>query len=198
MQGQNFAAVATEHELSEVVCERLLRDFAPELEVTHRLRRGGFGYLKNKLRNFLELSKMQTVFLLTDLDQSACAPSLIRSWMGDRTIPGDFLFRVAEREIEAWLLGDENGIRKLLGIKSAKIPEKVDSIPDPKKLLLKLAASAPRSLRQELCGAPDAAAAQGLGYNKILCDFVRSSWHVGRARERSESMERTIRRLEAL
>ena len=64
--------LATEDELSEFLGEKLIKDANTSLNVTLRLRKGGFGYLKSKLPNLCGLSKTQPVIIFTDLDSCEC------------------------------------------------------------------------------------------------------------------------------
>lgn len=186
-------AIATEDELSEQVAVTLALEagLTPYL----RLRQGGFGYLKKNLDKWCEMAMRGIpVVLLTDLDRSECAPSFIRSWMGSRKHPQELLFRVAIREVEAWLLADVDGMRALLGRK-ALCPHAPDTLPDPKRYLLGLAEKAPRSMRNALVGERGAMACQGLEYNLVLCKFVTTTWDPERAAQHSPSLAQARRRL---
>ena len=79
-------ALATEDELSERVCERLLAEAGLAISEL-RFRKNGFGYLKSKIDNFVSLARHQPLLLLTDLDQVPCAPTLIQRWMGKNSTP---------------------------------------------------------------------------------------------------------------
>ena len=53
----------------------------------------------------------------------------------------NLLFRVAVKEVEAWLLAHRAAFATFLGISDKFIPqEQVDTIPDPKQFLINLAA----------------------------------------------------------
>lgn len=191
-----WLVLATEDELSETVGLRLAAEAG--LEVGQQLRRGGFGYLKSRLRNFCEIASQQSVFLLTDLDRMKCASALVTKWMGDLDPPKNLIFRVAVREIESWLLADHDAIRRLLGGRVGKLPLEPDSLPDPKQALMALAARAPRDVREDLVATEGALSSQGLGYNARLCHMVRQDWQPARAAERSPSLAKARMRLSEL
>ncbi|RTD97891.1 DUF4276 family protein [Variovorax atrisoli] len=191
-----WLVLATEDELSETVGLCLAAEAG--LEVGQQLRRGGFGYLKSRLRNFCEIALHQPVFLLTDLDRMKCASTLVDKWMGDLERPENFVFRVAVREIESWLLADHDAIRSLLGKRIGRLPLDPDSLPDPKQALLALAARAPRDIRDDLVATEGALASQGLGYNAQLCHMVRQNWRPARAADRSPSLAKARKRLKEL
>ena len=184
--------IATEDELSETVAERLVQLASPGLGVARKFRRDGFGYLKKSIRTFRNIAQSQPVLLLTDLDQHECPPSLMGQWLGTRPKPKDLLFRVAVREVEAWLLADHDGIAKLVGKRSPHLPPDPDILSDPKRELINFAKKAPSAIRKEIVPGPGAAASQGLGYNAVLCPFVRKHWDPFRAAKRSESLRRAL------
>ena len=191
-------ALATEDELSEVVGQKLVNDAGAGLTVTLRLRRGGFGYLRSRMRNFCELAHRMPVLLLTDLDTAQCPMTLIGDWSRNNAIPDRLIFRVAVRQVESWLLADRESIANLFKVSLRRLPGNPDILPDAKRFLLQLAGHAPRQVREELLAVRGAAASQGLGYNTLLSDFVRSRWNPSRAATRSDSLKRARLRLAEL
>lgn len=191
-------ALATEDELSEVVGQKLVNDAGADLTVTLLLRRGGSGYLKSKMRNFCELARRMPVLLLTDLDTEQCPATLIGVWSRNNVVPDRFLFRVAVRQVESWLLADQESIAGLFNIALRRLPGNPDQLPDAKRSLLHLASLAPRRVREELLAEQGSTASQGLGYNTILRDFVNNRWDPARAATRSDSLKRARTRLAEL
>lgn len=191
-------ALATENEVSEAVAARLVKGIAPGLEIGLRFRRGAFGYLRSRLGSFYQISRRQTVLLITDLDTSVCPAALIAEWCRRVTRNDGLLFRVAVREIEFWLFPDHEAMRSLLGARSGRLPENPDELPDPKGTLLGLARSAPRPIRANLLPEPGSISAQGLGYNRVLIEWVHRNWSPSRASSRSDSLRRTCGRLRQL
>ncbi len=190
--------LATEDALSEAIGQRLVDDTGSDLTVTERLRRRGFGYLKSRIRNFCEIARRAPVLLLTDLDTEECPATLIDDWSRRDTIPRQLLFRVAVRQVESWLLADRDGMAHLLRISVRHVPLDPDALPDAKRSLLQLAKRAPRAVREDLVGESGSTAAQGLGYNSVLSNFVRTSWDPSRAGQQSNSLARARRRLNEL
>jgi hypothetical protein len=193
-----FITIATEDELSETVGTRLISDLLPKFEVIQKLRRGGNGYLKNKCHNFNQMAARHPVLLITDLDNSICASALIDGWFGILPRNANLKFRVAVREIESWLLADQQGMQQLLGNGANNITQNPDQLQNPKEYLLQCAKRAPREVKNDLIRSKGALAAQGLGYNSRLCAFVREEWEPARASQRSESLARAIQRLREL
>jgi hypothetical protein len=188
--------IATEDELSESVAVRLVNSVFGDGRIGHPpLGRKGNGYLKKRLPNFRQMAKREIVLVLTDLDDSDCAPSLLEKWADGQAFPENLLVRVAVREIEAWLLSDRNGMANLLGISPNKIPLDVESLGDPKRFLLNLARNAKREVRSELIVAKGAAASQGLGYNRLLSAFAATNWQLEDAINSSASLSKAVFRL---
>jgi hypothetical protein len=190
--------IATEDELSEAVCEKLVDDTDVGLMVIQRLRRGGFGYLRSRMRNFCELARRTPVLLLTDLDNERCPATLIGAWSRNDAVPDHLLFRVAVRQVESWLLADREGVAGLLGVGLGRLPRRPDDLVDAKRSFLRLARHAPRRIREDLLAEQGATAGQGLGYNALLCDFVRNQWNPARAATLSDSLDRARSRLAEL
>ena len=168
---KNGLYIATEDTLTEAVAERLILDTSGALRVDVKIAGKGAGNLKKMLPELIGVACLLPVLLITDLD------------------------RVAVREVESWLLADAEAFANLLKIKFTKIPSAPDTLDDPKRTLLELAKKAPRAIREELIKAPGAVAAQGLGYNAVLGQFVRENWSAERAALRSPSLASARKRI---
>lgn len=188
-------ALATEDRLSEAVALRLLNNY-PSITVGNCIRRNGNGYLRQRMPAFSEMARQMPVLVLTDLDTALCPATLRQSWMRGIPHPRRLLLRVAEREIESWLLADHEAIVALMGKPMRRrLPDHPDGLPDPKAFLLTLASKAARDVRRDLLPEPGAIASKWLGYNDRLCDLVRTSWCPRRAAQRSPSLHRAMVRI---
>ena len=184
-------ALATEDELSEAVGMKLLSEH-PVLTATSPmlLRREGFGYLRARMNNWRQMANHRVVLVLTDLDRVVCPLVLLEDWLGaERRRPENLLLRIAEREVESWLLADHEAFEKLIG-NNRQLPVEPDKLPDPKRHLLTLAQKAPRAVKDDLIARRGAVAKQGVGYNRHLVDWVQSDWSPERAAARSPSLLR--------
>lgn len=189
-------ALATEDELSEEVGLRLSAEVG--LPVGIRLRKGGNGYLRSRTPNFCQMSFHIPVILITDLDQMACPSELIAGWLRAQHHHIDMVFRVAVREIEAWVMADRDALASLFGVRANIIPRDPDSLDDAKAVLLQLAGRAPAALRRDLLPSKGAITRQGLGYNYRLCEFIRTDWDPARAAASSTSLRRARERISEL
>ena len=134
-------------------------------------------------------------FVLTDLDQTECAPELLRSWFEleavSPQVPDHLLFRIAEREVEAWLLADRFELSEFLGIAAVNFTSDPDALSDPKQHLLNvIRAKGRKRYHKEML--PLGNAHVGSEYNSKLCEFVEGHWHPDVARNYSDSLERAV------
>ena len=124
--------------VGEMVAKKIIAIRPADFHIAGVLQRGGFGYLKAKIKSFNESAKSQAFFVLTDLDNAPCAPALTESWL-PKPQHANLIFRVAVREVEAWLLADRTAIAGFLGVKESAVPSDVESLPYPKRALIDLA-----------------------------------------------------------
>lgn len=194
----SFMYLAVEDELSEVVGMRIIKEYLGDEIHVKVLRKNGFGYLKSKIANFSEISRQYAVVMITDLDQEICAPNLKLKWLKNLQPPEKFVFRVAVKEIEAWLLADAPQLSEFLGVRQHAIPTDVEAIEDPKAALVEIAKRAKRNLRMDIVPEGQSKAKQGLGYNRALRPFVESNWDVNYAAQNSDSLKRACQRVAEL
>ena len=157
----------------------------------------GCGHIKNMIPKVCSMADNAglVTFILTDLDTETCAPTLIREWfeLTDEKPhpPAPVLFRVAEREVESWVLADRGELASFLGIAVANFNSDPDALPDPKQHLLNVIRAKGRK-RYHKDMLPSENAHVGPEYNPRLCEFVKDHWNVARAAECSGSLNRAI------
>jgi hypothetical protein len=188
--------LAFEDDLSEEVLKKLILRSGRPYQIGHCFHGRGYGYLKTHICGFNKAAKGMPYLILTDLDNSECAPEKMRRWLQHPKHP-NLLFRIAVKEVEAWLLADRVGFAKFLGISLDLVTTDVDKIDDPKRYLIELAKrSRRRTIREDLVPRIGSTAKQGPAYNDRLISFVRTNWDHSAAKENSPSLERTVRALE--
>lgn len=139
---------------------------------------------------------VQPVLCIADTD-GQCAVDLRERWLPVQA-DARMLLRLAVTEAESWVLADREGAAKALAVPVSRLPHRPDDEPDPKRLVLALAArSARRTIRDEVVSATDRNK-PGSGYNQHLGAFVRSHWNADRAAQASPSLARAVRRVEGL
>lgn len=190
---QVVISLAVEDQLSEVVLKKILSIAKDRFLVSTCYSRGGFGYLKKNIASFNNAAKGIPFVVLTDLDASECPPALIREWL-PYPKHHNLLFRIAVREVEAWLLADRKGSAGYLGIAIESIPLDVESIKDPKQALIELTKkSIKRRIRESIVPGSKSGARQGPDYNGALITFVNEFWNITVAKENSVSLKKTVK-----
>jgi hypothetical protein len=104
-------------------------------------------------------------------------------------------FRVAVREIEAWLLADRERLAAFLGVKSARLPANPEEEPDPKRIIVELAQqSRRREIREDMAPRPGSGRQIGPAYSSRLIEFVSGSggWRPEVAARSSDSLRRCL------
>ena len=186
--------VAVEDDLSGAVVEKLLSyagsNFNPRVHNVH-----GYGNLKKGMTKFREASRLIPHIVLTDLDRSPCPPALIDDWKA-KQLPSNLLFRVAVREVEAWLLADRIGISEFLRIDVNKVPYCPEMEDDPKRYLINLARKCrSRRFSEEIIPGPGSSAPIGPLYNYHFINFVNTRWDIREACQNAPSLKRTLLRI---
>jgi len=189
--------LAVEDDLSEAILRRLLIHMDREFVVGVVYGRSGYGYLRSTIAGWNKAARGVPFVVLTDLDRYTCPSALIADWIPHHQHP-NLLLRVAVREVESWVLADPASLSKFLGVKPEVIPPDSDSLPDAKAALVNVAnQSRSREIRRRVVPKRGSTAKQGPDYNACLTEFVNSTWNIDAAGRGSESLGRTIGRLQA-
>lgn len=187
--------LAVEDLLSEAVLKEMLKQSQRPFLIGNCLMKDGYGYLKKITPGLNHAAKGMTYLILTDLDRGGCPLAIISDWLKQPKHP-NLLFRVAVKEVEAWLLAHREAFAEFLGISVSLIPSNVDEIPDPKQLLINLARqSKKRSLRDAIVPERNSTAKIGKDYNGQLIQFVQNNWQVEAAQVNSPSLQRAMNAL---
>lgn len=193
--------IAAEDQLGIAALERILKYEFKNVQIARVLpssRLSGNSPIRDRVQNFRSAAQAGQYFIvLTDLDNGKCASELLEKW-GVLPLPANLLFRVAVREVEAWLLGDRTNMAKLLGVKPALVHPYPEQLKDPKGAILGLARKGNRKIQKELLPDKGAFAKVGPGYNDVLCSFVAKDWDYRTAATNSPSLERFLDRVDQL
>ena len=190
--------VAVEDALGLAVARRLLTEHRPNWTIGTVLGMKGNQYLRQRITSFNRAAASVPYLVLTDLDAIDCAPTLKHEWLPEKE-HANLLFRVAVREVEAWILADRAGFAGLLGVRTQSITSDAESLEDPKAYLIGLARrSRRRAIRDDIVPRPGSTATKGRGYNSLLGQFVRERWDLATASSCSDSLARTVARIRQL
>lgn len=184
--------------LSEAVVLKILRESGRPFAVgTRYLGRQGAGYIKKRIRGFNRAANATPFLVLTDLDDEMCAPQLLQNWLSEPP-SRNLIFRIAVREVEAWLIAHRDGIATFLEIQRELIPSNVEEIENPKEALIGLARRSRRGdIRKDIVPPDGSNRVQGPDYNGRLIRFVEESWNPERAMKNSRSLLRAISALKS-
>lgn len=185
--------LVVEDRLSEAVVLKIIQESGRPFAVgTRYLGLQGAGYIKRKISGFNKAAAVTPFFVLTDLDDEVCAPQLLQSWLSQPPSK-NLIFRIAVREVEAWLLAHRDGIATFLGIQRDLVPSNVEDLEKPKEVLIALARRSKRGdIRKDIVPQDGSTRVQGPDYNGRLVQFVEEFWRPDRAIKNSESLSRAV------
>ncbi|MBI3697824.1 MAG: hypothetical protein HY238_23705 [Acidobacteria bacterium] len=157
--------------------------------------RKGKELLRQRIGNYNQAARFSPWVVLVDLDQEAeCAPPLKVAWLPNPA--PKMCFRVAVREVEAWLLGDRERLADFLGVAVSRIPRDPEAEMDPKATMVELARrSRRREIREDMVPRPASQRDVGPAYTSRLIEFVLDgeiSWRPDIASRSSESLRRCL------
>jgi hypothetical protein len=191
--------LAIEDALSEAVATKLVAVLRPDIAIASIVGKRGKGHIRKRCRELNRTAASLPVFVIVDQDSPhACPVELIKSWLGGPPQPM-LIFRFAVMEIESWVLADRVKSAHFLGVPLHRIPQNPDSVTQPKEALVHLARSSRLAdIRADLVPPAGATAAVGPAYSARLSNFVLTSWDPIAGAEASESLARTVIRLQSL
>lgn len=158
---------------------------------------GGKSRLIAKLPGFNAAARFSPWLVVVDLNGDAvCASDFVTA-----TIPApspQMMFRVAVRQVEAWLMADRESMARYLHVSQALVPKDPEAEDDPKQTMVNVArASSDRRVRQDMVPTPGGGRKTGPNYAGRLIEFATQRWRPDVAAERADSLSRCMRRLAA-
>ena len=160
--------------------------------------KNGKPQLRKNIKGYNNAANFSPWLVLVDLDQDFdCAPLLRENWLSR---PGEYMcFRIAVREVEAWLLADREQIASFLSVAREKIPKEPEQLPNPKEAMVNLARqSRRRDIREDMVPRPGSGRAIGPAYSSRMIEFANNYWRPEVARRHSDSLDKAISCLEEL
>jgi hypothetical protein len=193
---QVLISTAVEGLADEAVVRRLIREAGGKLARAYG--RSGKAHLRERIAAHNHAARFGLWVVLVDLDEEAdCAPPLRATWLPH---PEPMMcFRVAVREIEAWLLADREALAGFLGVAPSRIPLAPEAVPDPKRTMVDLARhSRRREIRDDMVPRAESGRPIGEAYTSRLIEFVESHWRPRVAAQWADSLRRCCQRLNEL
>jgi hypothetical protein len=166
--------VAVEGDVDAVVVRRILEEAGLAMGPVYGRR--GKSQLDKSLGGYNNAARHVAWLVLRDLDHDAdCAPELARLLLPKPAL--NMCFRLAVRQIEAWLLADRARIAELFQLPLEVIPEDPDALTDAKAAMVSLARrSRNRRLRMEIVPEGSTRSKVGIGYSGRMIEFAADLW----------------------
>ncbi|HZP43166.1 MAG TPA: hypothetical protein VFD84_16885 [Candidatus Binatia bacterium] len=158
----------------------------------------GKSALRDKIGGYNKAARHAPWFVLVDLNGDAdCAPPLRESWLA---APAPQLcFRVAVRQVEAWLMADREALAKYLGIAQSRAPADPEALQNAKVEMVNLARRSRRKdVRADMVPREGSGRSVGPAYAARLIEYVESHWRPEVAAQGAESLRRAIACLQRL
>lgn len=189
---------AVEGDLDEVIARKLIeRAGGPMGGVFGK---NGKPALRKQINGFNNAARSPYApwLVLVDLDKDKdCAPALRDAWL-PHPAPG-LCFRIAVREMEAWLMADAETLAAYLNVSANRISENPESLEKPKDEMVNLARRSRRpAIKRDMVPREGSGRRVGIAYTSRLIEYVRDKWRLETAAKRSESLRRAIRCLKKL
>jgi len=158
----------------------------------------GKAAMREKISGYNRAARHAPWFVLVDLDrEAACPVPLLLTWLPKPATR--MCFRVAVRQVEAWLLADAQEIAGFLGVARAAIPADPESLEDAKGVMVSLARrSRRRDIRTDMVPRTGSGRPVGPAYSSRLLEYVEGHWRPASAAARSDSLRRAMQCLERL
>ena len=196
MSGSVVISAAVEGIVDEAVVRKLIIDAGGLPGTVYG--KNGKPFLRQRINGYNNAAHRAPWIVLVDLDREAdCAPPLREAWLPEPA--PDLCFRVAVREIEAWLMADAETLAEFLGVARNQIPGHPEDSDQPKSAMVNLARRSRRgAVRQDMVPREGSGRSVGPAYTSRLIEYVESRWRPEVAAQRAESLRRAIACLERL
>ena len=182
--------VAAEGIVDEAVLRRLIAHAGGQTGTVYG--RNGKAALREKIRGYNNAARFTPWVVLVDLDNDAdCAPSMRNVWV---PVPAPNLcFRIAVREVEAWLMADRQTLARYLSVKAGNVPVEPEKFERPKDAMVNLArGSRSRDIHSDIVPQENSGRRVGPAYASRLVEYIRERWRPEVAAQHAESLRRAI------
>lgn len=189
MTGGVFISGAVEGVIDEAVARHLIAHIGGVPATIYG--RKGRRAIERGINGYNNAARHSLWLVLMDLDADECAPPVVNGLLADRR-PG-LCFRLAVREVEAWLLADRERMADFLSVAASRLPESPEDLAQPKDEIVRLARqSRRRDIREDLVPRVGSGRVTGPGYESRLIVFSRDDWRPDVAAASADSLRRAI------
>ena len=112
----------------------------------------GHGEIDKRVDRWCKPANTRPMLILRDLHPAlgkGCASALVRHLVGTGPHSATTVFRIAERELEAWLLADRKAVAAYFQVRPVAVPVSPDMQLDPKQTLVNVCRSSSSSSAQQ-------------------------------------------------
>lgn len=145
------------------------------------------------LKGYNHAARFSPWIVLVDLDRDYCPVVAKQNWLPE---PAPMMcFRIAVRELEAWLLADAERFSSFFGVSFSLITQNPDLLEDPKLELINLVRRSRRkAIREDIVPDPRLGQTVGPAYTTWIINFINdpNGWRIDEAAENSASLRRSI------
>ena len=154
--------------------------------------KNGKAQLRRVIDGYNMAARRSPWLVIVDLNSDAeCAPPMSRQWL-HKPAPR-MCFRIAAREIEAWLLADREALAGFLKLPRSRLPANPEGVANPKRLVVDLARRSPKhAVREDMVPRRGSGREVGPAYASRLIEFVQRSWRPAVAAQHANSLSRCI------
>jgi hypothetical protein len=189
-------SAAVEGIVDEAVVRRLITHVGGHPGPVHG--KNGKSALRQKINGYNNAARHTPWVVLVDLNSDAdCAPILRQNWLP--TPAPQLCFRVAVRQVEAWLMADAETLAEYLGVGRRHIPADPEELPDAKSEMVYLAQRSRRTaIRQDMVPREGSGRTVGPAYASRMLEYAQTHWRPEVAAQRADSLRRAIECLKQL
>lgn len=205
------AVIVGEDSVTKEIIKKLISIYAPHFTSLNEIpARGSQALNSNNIEKYNRLALNTPVILLTDLDDSQCAPVKRQQILHGIEQNPMFIINIAVEEAETWLMADKDNFISYFCVED-KIPnalpckmygkkERVETLYTYKPSLYMMREIIPTStnpsIQKQLT--PKEGAKKGPEYNIAMTPFIQKIWNPENARSKSYSLNGMIERLQSL
>lgn len=189
-----FASIAVEGFADELAATRLCQHLSIGISVIHNCK--GKPALDRRLAGFNAAARFSDWLVLRDMDNDAGCPPSLKNGLLPRQA-SRMTFRLVVREIEAWLLGDQEQFASYFRIRRNLVPSAPENLRNPKREVLSIVSkSHSKDIRLDMLPRPGSGAREGPLYATRLAEFASQHWRPDVAAASCDSLARAIAELE--
>ncbi|WP_448384543.1 hypothetical protein [Desulfosoma sp.] len=183
-------SVAVEGFVDEAVVRKVIAHAGAHLGPVYG--RNGKPDLRKKIHGYNQAAMHAPWIVLVDLDREApCAPPLRQSWLPE--LAPYLCFRVAVRQVEAWLMADAQTLAAYLRVAPQRIPSDPETLENAKIAMVNLARQSSRSdIRRDMVPRERSGRVVGPAYTSRMIEYAERHWRPKVAAQRADSLRRAI------